>query len=119
VVSEIRSPGSSTVVNIGRGSRYPPQRVAEALFRLSKRLGYRRVRRISAGSQTFAGGRAYLVAARAVNEERVRLHILFLAVDRGARSFPITIFTAQGTDPARVLPRVEAIAASVRPLRKA
>lgn len=116
VVTELKAPGSRTVVDIGRGTKNPPRKIANALFNLTRRLDYKRVRRVSTGSQRFAGGRAYLIAARAVNRNNVRLRILFVAVDRGARSFPITIFTAEGTDPARVLPRVEAIAASVRPL---
>jgi hypothetical protein len=106
------------VVNLGRGTKAPPRRVAAALFDVTKRLDYKRVRRVSSEFQRFAGGRAFLLSARAVNQRDVQLQILFVVVDRGALNFPITIFTAEGTDPDRVLPRVEAIASSVKPLRK-
>ena len=117
-ITQLTAPGSRTVVSIGRGTRQGPRRVALSIFRAATSAGYRKLGRLGVEARRFAGGRAYLIAAKGMNQAKVRLRIVFGGVKRGAKTFPITVFTAEGTDPARVLPRVEAIARSLGPLTK-
>lgn len=116
--TELKAPGSRTIVSLAAGNATSARRVAKDLYALIDAIPtYTKLRRLDADREAFAGGDAYLISGTAVNEAGVRVRLLAVGVDRGRRTFPVTIFTAADTDPGRVLPRVEAIVASVEPLR--
>ena len=101
------------VVTVGRAGPGALRRAAARFVRMLGRA-YSHVRVLGHQPQRIAGRNALATYGRAVNTHRARLRFVTVTVRARPRDFAITAFTAFGSDPARVLPRVDAIASTFR-----
>jgi hypothetical protein len=109
------SPARDVVVGIGRLEGEMLQQAART-FTGALLESYRQVR-ADAGTRRAIGGRpAIWIAGSAVNRSGVALRWLAITIDAGARTYGVSVFTPTGSDPRDVLPQVEVIVASLRPL---
>jgi hypothetical protein len=77
---------------------------------------YSAVRIDGSQRQKIGGKDAILISGSATNISRVRLRWLTVTIADRDRTYGISIFTRASSNPASVLPTVEAIVASFRPL---
>jgi len=103
----------SLVVTVGRTTEGPLRHAARD-FVGSLRDGYRRVRVLGQQPQRVAGRPALATYGHAVNAHGARIRFVTVAVRARPRVYAITAFAAYGSDPTRVLPRVNAIASTFR-----
>lgn len=99
------------VVTVGRagGGRLPR---AAARFVRSLRREYSHVRVLGQQPQRLGGRQALATYGRAVNAHHARLRFVTVTVRARPSDYALTAFTAYGSDPAAVLPRVDAIAST-------
>ena len=105
--------GHDLVVTVGRTGTGPVPRAA-ARFVGSLRAEYCHVRVLGRVHQQIAGRQAVATYGRAVNAHHARLRFVTVTVRARPRDYAITAFTAFGSDPAAVLPKVDAIASTFR-----
>lgn len=103
----------SLVVTVGPTTAGPLRRAARDFGR-SLRDGYRRVRVLGHQPQQVDGRPALATYGQAVNAHGTRIRFVTVTVRARPRDFAITAFTAYGSDPTRVLPKVNAIASTFR-----
>jgi hypothetical protein len=103
----------SLVVTVGRATAGPLRHTARGFVR-SLRDGYRRVRVLGHQSQRVDGRPALATYGHAVNAHGARIRFVTVTVRARPRDYAITAFTAYGSDPTRVLPKVNAIASTFR-----
>jgi len=101
------------VVTVGRTTRGPLARAARDFVR-SLRDGYHRVRVLGHQPQKVAGRPALATYGHAVNEHGIRIRFVTVTVRHRPRDYAITAFAAYHSDPAAVLPKVNAIASTFR-----
>jgi hypothetical protein len=99
------------VVTIGPTTAGPLRRAARDFAR-SLRDGYRRVRVLGHQPQRVDGRPALATYGHAVNARGSRIRFVTVTVRARPRDFAITAFTGYGSDPTRVLPKVDAIAST-------
>lgn len=105
--------GHSLVVTVGRTVAGPLHHAARVFVR-SLHDGYRRVRVLGHQPQRIDGRRALATYGHAVNAHGTRIRFVTVTVRHRPRDYAITAFTAYGSDPTRVLPKVNAIASTFR-----
>lgn len=101
----------SLVVTLGPGEGGALRAVSTRYLRTIER-SYREVRLLRSVPERVDGRPALVSSGRAVNERGVGLRFVALVVSDRPRNYTITAFAAADSDPADVLPRVNAIANS-------
>jgi hypothetical protein len=101
------------VVTIGPTGSGELRRAAHRFVR-SLRQGYRQVRVLGHRPERIDGRPALTTYGQAVNRHHARLRFVTVTVRARPRDYAITVFTAYGSDPHRVLPQVDAIASTFR-----
>lgn len=98
----------SLVVTVGPGEagRLKP---ASRRFLRSLSAGYRNVRVLAVESERIDGKPARISFGQARNAQNVRIRFVAAMIRHQPRNYTITAFTAFGSDPRVVLPRVNAI----------
>ena len=105
--------GRSLVVTVGSTTAGPLRHAARDFVR-SLRDGYHRVRVLGHQPQQVDGRPALATYGHAVNSHGARIRFVTVTVRAQPRDYAITAFTAYGSDPTRVLPKVNAIASTFR-----
>jgi hypothetical protein len=105
----LKSNDSSLVVTAGP-ARGGSLKQGSRQFVHTMKAGYRRVRVLGRQPQKIDGRKALATYGRAVNGKSVRIRFVSVLVHARPHNYTITMFTGFGTDPAVVLPKVNAIA---------
>ena len=108
-------PADDVVVGLGRVASAPLGSAART-FTDAVLRAYSAVRIDGSQRQKIGGKDAILISGSATNISRVRLRWLTVTIADRDRTYGISIFTRASSNPASVLPTVEAIVASFRPL---
>lgn len=117
--TEVRSPDHVALVSLGRGPSGNLMKAA-ATFMRSIQQPYHRVQVQAAEVKRIQSYPAFLVSGTAVNKADVEIRFLAITIEGGRNgNYAIAVFTAANSDPAEVLPPVEQIIDSFRPLPRA
>ena len=116
-VTTFTSQDKSLVVTVGPGER-GQLKAASKRFVRTLRAGYRKFDLLGTQKQTIDGRPALVSFGQATNRDKVRIRFVAVVVANRPRNYTITAFTAFDSDPAVVLPRVNAIVNSFQVLPK-
>lgn len=114
-VTTFTSQDKALVVTVGPGERGKLEPASKRFVR-TLRDGYRRFDLLGTQKQTIDGRPALVSFGQATNSDKVRIRFVAVVVTNRPRNYTITAFTAFDSDPAVVLPRVNAIVNSFRVL---
>jgi hypothetical protein len=110
------SPDDSVVVSLGRGQKGSVDRAAQALV-AEIRSTYHGTRVLGSEPQTIGGAPALAISGTGRNDTGVGIRFVAIAVQGPAgNTFAITAFTVMDADPDRVVPVLNEIVDSFRPL---
>lgn len=108
-VVQLTSKDKSLVVNIGPGEKGTLGKAQERFLRkLEKR--YRSFELLAAEPMQVDGRQAISVSGRATNASKVRIRFVVMVVKAKPRNYTIAAYAAHDSDPADVLPLVNAVA---------
>lgn len=109
----VSSPDKETVLAADVG---PPGPLADASALILQQVGrnYGGVQILGLQRQQIGGRAALVWAGTGTNSKNVRVRFLAITVENQPANYAMSVFTAAGSDPERVLPRVNTIVGSFR-----
>ncbi|MBI4259579.1 MAG: hypothetical protein HY658_03340 [Actinobacteria bacterium] len=111
--SKLTSPGRDLIVSFGLAPAGTLEQVSrKAVAQLSR--NYRDAQFFGSEREEIAGRPAFLVAGRGENAAGVPIRFMAIALGGPGGRHVIYVFSAEGADPAEVLPTVEGIVGSFR-----
>lgn len=109
------SPGGEAVIRIGAGQAGTLPATAALFFQQVGR-NYADVRYLGVEGQQIGDAPALVHAASGVNDGGARIRFLAITVEHQPANLAVAVFTGAGSDPATVLPRVNTVVDTLRPL---
>ncbi|MGH4018885.1 MAG: hypothetical protein ACRDT0_06505 [Pseudonocardiaceae bacterium] len=113
----VTSPGKDAVLRVGAGQAGPLEQVAALFFQQVGRQ-YRDVQLLGIQAEDVGAKPALVYAGIGTNSKNVRVRFLAITVANKPANYAIGVFTSDGSDAERVLPRVNTVVDTFRPLDK-
>jgi hypothetical protein len=115
--TKLTSPGKQAVVSVGTGNPGALQD-AGALFFQQVGRHYENPKLTGVEGKQIGSRPALVYGGLGINDEKVKIKFLAITVQGKPRNYAISVFTAADSDPQQVLPKVNSVVGSFRPLEQ-
>lgn len=109
--TKVKSPDGETLITFGLG-RTGPLPVAATLFFQQVGGGYENVQIFPPEGKKIHGKQALVYGGIGTNNKKLKVRFLTITVENAPTNYGITVFTAAGSDPQKVLPEVNRVVES-------
>lgn len=106
--TKVKSPEGDTLITFGLG-RTGPLPVAATLFFQQVGSGYENVQIFPPEGKKIHGQQALVYGGIGTNNKKAKVRFLTITVENAPTNYGITVFTAAGSDPKKVLPDVNRV----------